>query len=55
MLTATYREKKKGLNPRSTFKCRNFSIRAPIAAPFTVTRPPCRALRFYRNNFIGSN
>ncbi|QHO25202.1 uncharacterized protein DS421_12g378990 [Arachis hypogaea] len=34
---------------------RNFSVRAPIAAPFAATRSPRRTLHFYRNNFIGSN
>ncbi|XLU27217.1 hypothetical protein S245_063283, partial [Arachis hypogaea] len=33
-------------------KSRNSSVRAPIAAPFAATRPPRRALHFYRNNFI---
>ncbi|QHO24403.1 uncharacterized protein DS421_12g371940 [Arachis hypogaea] len=34
---------------------RNFSVRVSIAAPFAATRPPHRVLRFYWNNFIGSN
>ncbi|QHO17398.1 uncharacterized protein DS421_10g311840 [Arachis hypogaea] len=40
---------------RQTSVRRNFSVRAPIAAPFAATRPPRRALHFYRNNFTGSN